>query len=101
VCEAPAGEHQPSTEVDLFVSAEKLMILNTSLQVPALDLFVSAEKLMVLNTSLQVPAAENIAKFHGAVCEILRQYYISQDHGITMFYIVSKICHSGICRFWR
>ena len=31
--QAPAGEAQPSTEVDLFVSTEKIMILNTDLQV--------------------------------------------------------------------
>ena len=33
VGQAPAGEAQPSTEVDLFVSTEKIMILNTDLQV--------------------------------------------------------------------
>lgn len=30
---APDGESQPSVEVDLFVSTEKIMILNTDLQV--------------------------------------------------------------------
>lgn len=31
--QAPDGESQPSTEVDLFVSVEKIMVLNTNLQV--------------------------------------------------------------------
>jgi len=31
--QAPSGEHQPSTDVDLFVSVDKLMVLNTNLQV--------------------------------------------------------------------
>lgn len=31
--QAPEGESQPSTEVDLFVSTEKIMVLNTDLQV--------------------------------------------------------------------
>lgn len=30
---APEGESQPSVEVDLFVSTEKIMVLNTDLQV--------------------------------------------------------------------
>lgn len=29
---APDGEHQPSVEVDLFVSTEKIMVLNTDLE---------------------------------------------------------------------
>ena len=33
VLQAPEGENQPSTEVDLFVSSEKIMVLNTDLQV--------------------------------------------------------------------
>lgn len=33
VSQAPDGENQPSTEVDLFVSVEKVMVLNTDLQV--------------------------------------------------------------------
>lgn len=31
--QAPEGENQPSTDVDLFVSTEKIMVLNTDLQV--------------------------------------------------------------------
>ena len=31
--QAPEGESQPSTDVDLFVSTEKIMVLNTDLQV--------------------------------------------------------------------
>ena len=31
--QAPVGESQPSTDVDLFVSTEKVMVLNTDLQV--------------------------------------------------------------------
>jgi hypothetical protein len=30
---APEGEPQPSTEIDLFISTEKIMVLNTDLQV--------------------------------------------------------------------
>jgi hypothetical protein len=30
---APEGESQPNVEVDLFVSTEKIMVLNTDLQV--------------------------------------------------------------------
>uniref|UniRef100_A0A914UT10 Uncharacterized protein n=1 Tax=Plectus sambesii TaxID=2011161 RepID=A0A914UT10_9BILA len=30
---APDGEPQPSTDVDLFISTEKIMVLNTDLQV--------------------------------------------------------------------
>ena len=30
---APEGESQPSTEVDLFISTEKIMVLNTDLKV--------------------------------------------------------------------
>ena len=33
VLQAPEGENQPSTEVDLFVSSDKIMVLNTDLQV--------------------------------------------------------------------
>ena len=29
---APEGENQPSTEVDLFISTEKIMVLNTDLK---------------------------------------------------------------------
>ncbi|KHJ82936.1 phosphotyrosine interaction domain protein [Oesophagostomum dentatum] len=29
---APDGEIQPSTEIDLFISTEKIMVLNTDLQ---------------------------------------------------------------------
>ncbi|XP_036359900.1 amyloid-beta A4 precursor protein-binding family A member 1 isoform X6 [Octopus sinensis] len=35
--EAPEGENQPSTEVDLFVSTEKIMVLNTDLQEIMMD----------------------------------------------------------------
>ena len=31
--QAPDGESQPSTEVDLFISTEKIMVLNTDLKV--------------------------------------------------------------------
>ena len=31
--QAPEGESQPSTEVDLFISTEKIMVLNTDLKV--------------------------------------------------------------------
>lgn len=31
--QAPEGEAQPSTEVDLFISTEKIMVLNTDLKV--------------------------------------------------------------------
>ena len=31
--QAPEGENQPSTEVDLFISTEKIMVLNTDLKV--------------------------------------------------------------------
>lgn len=30
--QAPEGETQPSTEVDLFISTEKIMVLNTDLK---------------------------------------------------------------------
>ena len=30
---APDGDVQPSTEIDLFISTEKIMVLNTDLQV--------------------------------------------------------------------
>ncbi len=30
---APEGETQPSTDVDLFISTEKIMVLNTDLKV--------------------------------------------------------------------
>ncbi|XP_064650716.1 uncharacterized protein LOC135502055 isoform X11 [Lineus longissimus] len=35
--QAPEGESQPSTEVDLFVSTEKIMVLNTDLQEIMMD----------------------------------------------------------------
>ncbi|XP_055867178.1 uncharacterized protein LOC106074920 isoform X4 [Biomphalaria glabrata] len=35
--QAPEGEHQPSTDVDLFVSTEKIMVLNTDLQEIMMD----------------------------------------------------------------
>lgn len=38
---APEGESQPSVEVDLFVSTEKIMVLNTDLQVCYTLLFIS------------------------------------------------------------
>ena len=31
--QAPEGDSQPSTEVDLFISTEKIMVLNTDLKV--------------------------------------------------------------------
>ena len=31
--QAPEGDTQPSTEVDLFISTEKIMVLNTDLKV--------------------------------------------------------------------
>eukprot|EP00094_Tigriopus_californicus_P006161 TCALIF_05931-PA protein Name:"Similar to lin-10 Protein lin-10 (Caenorhabditis elegans)" AED:0.18 eAED:0.18 QI:0/0/0/0.75/0.90/0.91/12/0/449 len=34
---APAGENQPSTEVDLFISTEKIMVLNTDLKEIMMD----------------------------------------------------------------
>jgi len=36
--QAPDGESQPSTEVDLFISTEKIMVLNTDLKVRELVL---------------------------------------------------------------
>jgi hypothetical protein len=33
VAQAPDGERQPSCDVDLFISTEKIMVLNTDLQV--------------------------------------------------------------------
>ena len=33
ILQAPDGESQPSTEVDLFISTEKIMVLNTDLKV--------------------------------------------------------------------
>jgi hypothetical protein len=36
--QAPDGESQPSTEVDLFISTEKIMVLNTDLKVRELIL---------------------------------------------------------------
>ena len=35
---APDGEIQPSTEIDLFISTEKIMVLNTDLQVSFLSI---------------------------------------------------------------
>ena len=35
--QAPEGENQPSTEVDLFISTEKIMVLNTDLKVRKLQ----------------------------------------------------------------
>ena len=37
--QAPEGESQPSTEVDLFISTEKIMVLNTDLKVIHIDFF--------------------------------------------------------------
>ena len=34
---APEGENQPSTEVDLFISTEKIMVLNTDLKEIMMD----------------------------------------------------------------
>lgn len=34
---APEGENQPSTEVDLFISTEKIMVLNTELKEIMMD----------------------------------------------------------------
>ena len=36
--QAPEGETQPSTEVDLFISTEKIMVLNTDLKVRVVSL---------------------------------------------------------------
>ena len=36
-CQAPEGENQPSTEVDLFISTEKIMVLNTDLKEIMMD----------------------------------------------------------------
>ena len=33
IAQAPDGETQPTTDVDLFVSTEKLLVLNTNLKV--------------------------------------------------------------------
>ena len=38
--QAPEGESQPSTEVDLFISTEKIMVLNTDLKVSRALLFM-------------------------------------------------------------
>lgn len=35
--QAPEGENQPSTEVDLFISTEKIMVLNTELKEIMMD----------------------------------------------------------------
>lgn len=35
--QAPEGENQPSTEVDLFISTEKIMVLNTDLKEIMMD----------------------------------------------------------------
>lgn len=37
VVQAPDGERQPSCDVDLFISTEKIMVLNTDLQVSGLQ----------------------------------------------------------------
>ena len=39
--QAPEGENQPSTEVDLFISTEKIMVLNTDLKVSARKLHIN------------------------------------------------------------
>ena len=39
--QAPDGESQPSTEVDLFISTEKIMVLNTDLKVSINKKYVS------------------------------------------------------------
>lgn len=37
ILKAPDGETQPSTEVDLFISTEKIMVLNTDLKEIMMD----------------------------------------------------------------
>ena len=37
ISKAPEGENQPSTEVDLFISTEKIMVLNTDLKEIMMD----------------------------------------------------------------
>ena len=38
--QAPEGESQPSTEVDLFISTEKIMVLNTDLKVSVCSVYL-------------------------------------------------------------
>ena len=47
--QAADGESQPSTDVDLFVSTEKVMVLNTDLQVSLLLSYLSADAISCEN----------------------------------------------------
>lgn len=44
--QAPDGESQPSTEVDLFISTEKIMVLNTDLKVKILNRLLTAQQII-------------------------------------------------------
>ena len=48
--QAPEGENQPSTDVDLFVSTEKIMVLNTDLQVYTIVYLVNTDNTLKLQT---------------------------------------------------
>jgi hypothetical protein len=55
--QAPEGETQPSTEVDLFISTEKIMVLNTDL------------KVRVVNSSLcQAVTCCYCGTYHSSLC---------------------------------
>lgn len=48
VFQAPEGETQPSTEVDLFISTEKIMVLNTDLKVRPSVVFIKKYNFLLL-----------------------------------------------------
>lgn len=67
---APEGENQPSTEVDLFISTEKIMVLNTDLKEIMMDhglrtisyIADIGELVVIMARRRVLPQVENVKK---------------------------------------
>lgn len=80
--QAPEGESQPSTEVDLFVSTEKIMVLNTDLQVSLWGSVTvqthSQRKYSLINTFTDLLKHTDVPILDVHVCESEREHFIQK-----------------------
>ena len=90
---APEGENQPSTEVDLFISTEKIMVLSTDLKGIMMDhglrtisyIADIGELVVIMARRRVLPQVENVKKIPNSCKKVLFVYFLSsREHNIPM-----------------
>ncbi|KRZ12121.1 Protein lin-10 [Trichinella zimbabwensis] len=84
---APDGESQPATDVDLFISTEKIMVLNTDMQLTVLCYIVT--NLMMIRVS-ETDVRQDIMMDHG-----LRTISYIADIGDLVVLMARRVSHSS------